>query len=413
MAATLASKDNKPNQPANHMAVLIDYVERLNSHREGRRVLHVHMSLLAPLNRREHHIRIAMNTIEPLLRKFEGKMFRMGNDDLFIGTKDASAADISEYVGKLRFLFSEDDLLASEIESVREFCTSYDVVTDYPKLRHLVTGFEAALEKEKERTAGLQNDGLAPPPASNPVERVITLSQLERFEKALETADLVPMIQRQMICAVTDNNKPQPIMCEFFVSIQAMQKKFMPGIDCASDRWLFQHLSQFLDYRMLIALPSLIKDLKVPATINLNVNTLLSPDFLKFDAVIRQNKKLSLIFELQCMDVLGDVPGYLFAREFLAERKYGVALDGLTNLTLPILDTRNMRFDFQKIIWHPELSGEIRPERRDDLIAKIKQIGPTRVILCRCDDQRAIDFGHSIGIVLFQGRHLDRILAAA
>lgn len=413
MSSTLASKDRKQNQPVSNSAGLLDYVARLAHHREGRRTTHLHLSQLAPSNRREHHIRIAMNTLEPLLRKFEGNMFRLWNDDLIFGTKDATAVQIADYVNKLRFLFSEDPLITAEAESGQEFSTIYDIITDYARLRRLVHDLDSQSGQGRKQAAE-QQSSVAPQKlgAIDTQSHAITPGQLERFEAALRTADLIPMIQRQMICAVSETGKPKPVMTEFFVSIQTLQKKFLPGVDCASDRWLFQHLSQFLDYRMLVALPSMIKDVQVPVSINVNVNTLLSTEFLKFEAAMSQHKKLSLIFELQLMDIIGDMGGYIFARDFLRERNYGVALDGLTHLTFPVINGKKLNGDFQKIIWHPELAGEIKAERRADFIENIKQAGASRIVLCRCDDQRALDFGREAGIALFQGRHLDNMIAA-
>ena len=41
----------------------------------------------------------------------------------------------------------------------------------------------------------------------------------------------------------------------------------------------------------------------------------------------------------------------------------------------------------------------------------IKAAGIGRVILAHCDDERAIDHGHALGISMFQGRYVDQVLA--
>ena len=201
-------------------------------------------------------------------------------------------------------------------------------------------------------------------------------------------------------------------MCEFFVSIQALQKKFLPGVECASDRWLFQHLSHFLDYRMLTALPDLTQAITMPVSININVRTLLSAEFLKFDGAMNRNRKAKIIFELQTVDILSDMGAYIFAREFLRGRGYGVALDGLDHLTFQMIDPKILKLDFEKIQWRQGFAGEILAENQEAFVNAIRQAGASRVILCRCDDQGAIDFGREAGIALFQGRHLDHMLAA-
>src|SRR3546814_2172873 len=70
--------------------LLLDYVQRLDRHRQGRRAVHIHLSRLKPQNRREHHIRIAANTFEELVKQFEGHIFSLSNADLVFVCKGAS-----------------------------------------------------------------------------------------------------------------------------------------------------------------------------------------------------------------------------------------------------------------------------------------------------------------------------------
>ncbi len=413
MSANLASRERPPGQSPSHEAALLDYAERLAQHRDGRRAAHVRLSHLGAANRREHHLRIAINTLEPLLRKFEGKLFRMWNEDLVVTTKDASIADIDDYVLKLRFLFSQDPLIKQDAAGIDQFCVFFDMRADHAGFLRLAQEMQTQAERERVRTSG-RRESMALQAQARGIEVTenITPALLDRFEAAIRTADLIPMIQHQMICALPEKSKPLPVMSEFFVSIQALQKKFLPGVNCASDRWLFQHLSKYLDYRMLTALPSLTQGFATPITINLNVSTLLSVEFLKFDAAMRNNRKHSIICELQCTDILSDMAGYIFARNFLRERKYGVALDGLDHLTFPMIDGNKLGVDFYKIQWHPSFTDDVMAEHRAEFAAAIRVAGASRVILCRCDDQSAIDFGREVGIALFQGRHLDRMLSA-
>lgn len=414
MSVSPASAERSKGQPASHEAGLLDHAERLAQHREGRRAVQLHLSKLSAVNRREHHIRIAVNTFEPLLRRFESKLFRLWNEDLIVVLKGASLEDIDNYVHKLRFLFSADPLVNESVDGGDEFCTLFDMLADQPRFLKLAQDYMAQADHERQRMAAqrehpAQQQAQAVPAAPG---AMLTPAQLERFESAIERADLIPMIQRQMICAFPENSPPKPVMCEFFVSIQALQKKFLPGVECASDRWLFQHLSHFLDHRMLSALPDLTQPVAMPVTININVRTLLSPEFLKFDTAMNRNRKPKIIFELQIVDILSDMGAYLFAREFLRGRGYGVALDGLDHLTFQMIDPKILKLDFEKIQWRQGFAAEVSAEHREAFVNAIHQAGASRVILCRCDDQHAIDFGRQAGIALFQGRHLDRMLAA-
>ncbi len=406
---------NTAPRHASHEEALLDYASRLASHKQGWRIVHVRLSLLSPGNRLEHHQRIVMNTFEPLLRKFKGQLFRLWNSDIIIGVKDARIADIDDYVIKLRFLFSEDPLLTHEEHSGQQFCHWYDMEADHPAFLTLARTFSAGAAKHHKKMlltaheiksdANQQHE--ATPGSLSPLTPLL----LDRFVTALRGTDLSPLIERQMICAIPEQGKPKPVLCEHFISIRALQNRLLPGVDCLSDRWLFQHLCKNLDNRMLAALPDISQKVAVPITINLTISTILSAEFLKFDTAIRRLSQQTIILELQSIDLFADMGAYIFARDFAHERGYGIALDGLNPLTFPYMDRAKLKLDFEKILWSPEITRDLNPERRETFTQAIKQADPGRIILCHCDNQEAIDFGREAGVSLFQGRHLDRMLA--
>ena len=71
--------------------------------------------------------------------------------------------------------------------------------------------------------------------------------------------------------------------------------------------------------------------------------------------------------------------------------------------------TESLGVDMVKLIWDPELvdSGE---DAHDQLRSIIKQRGDRHLILCRCDDRQAVDFGHAMGLQLFQGRVVENLI---
>jgi hypothetical protein len=391
-------------------ALLLDYVERLNQHRDGRRMIHLHLSALRPQNRRDHHIRIAMNAFEGLARRCEGQMFRLRNDDLFIGLRGASVAEIDDVVLRLRFLFSEDPLLGLEEGAPNSdgqvFCTWYDLANDYIQLlndaRHI------APTRESTPAAAAAANGRAAPCVQEC--RPLDSATLGRLEAAIRTLDISALVRRQPICAILPGTAPKPMFSELFVSIALLQKKLVPDIDLFGDRWLFQRLTETLDQRVLSILPGIESRVPLPTSVNVNVSTLLSPEFLVFDKALRQRSQKVMMFELQSIDVFGDMGSFMFARDFVRDRGYRLALDGLNHLIFPLFDRAALGFDFQKIHWSPDITAEKQQKRRAALRGAIQAAGPNRVILCRCDSADAITFGHSIGITLFQGSHIDALI---
>ena len=120
----------------NDEAMLVDLAMRLARYTEGRRAVHVRLSGLGAHYRREHHVRIALNCFDPLIKKFHGEIFLLRNEDIVFVCKGASVVEIDDVVLRLRFLFSEDPLAWAEDErESRAFCIWYDLETGYDDFR--------------------------------------------------------------------------------------------------------------------------------------------------------------------------------------------------------------------------------------------------------------------------------------
>jgi hypothetical protein len=90
-------------------------------------------------------------------------------------------------------------------------------------------------------------------------------------------------------------------------------------------------------------------DLHASFSINLNVQTLLSPEFLDFDASLRMGSRGTIVVELQLVDIFADISGYLFARDFVREKGYRICLDGVTNNSISFVDRRKLGVDLVKV----------------------------------------------------------------
>ncbi|HRJ13223.1 MAG TPA: hypothetical protein PKW15_08285, partial [Alphaproteobacteria bacterium] len=113
--------------------------------------------------------------------------------------------------------------------------------------------------------------------------------------------------------------------------------------------------------------------------------------------------------ELQTVDVFSDMAAYMFARDYVMDRGYRLCLDGLTHFTAPFIDRNKLAFDFIKIYWTPAMKNA----DFERMAMELKNGGEdalSRVILCRCDNEEAIEVGKKIGINLYQGRHIDKLI---
>ncbi len=384
--------------PNNSEHALMEYVQRLEPRKAGKLAVICHLSRLQPYNRRPHHIRIALNTFDMLLGQFEGYTFNLRNNDLiFIGPVEAHAK-LDEVITKLRYLFNMDPLVGQNNDG--GFASWLTLDRDYPALVDYARKLHQSVQTGQPAHFGEKIKG----------ERIIiNPDQLGWLEDALGRADVSNMVRNQPVCTIT-GGKPAAVFHELYVSIADLEATVVPGVDLTGNRWLFQYLTETLDKRMLVHLAEEGERSSRAFSFNMNVGTLLSPEFQKFDQRVSTGLRGRLVIELQTIDVFSDMAAYLFARDFVVGRGYRVCLDGLTHFTAPFVDRRKLGFDFVKIYWTPDMADADLARVTSEMQDKGDEQAISRIILCRCDDDLAVDSGLKMGIGLFQGRYVDKLM---
>jgi hypothetical protein len=407
-----SSFDPRAERLVGQEQLLFDYIRKLERHRRGRQVAIIHLSLLQPQNRREHHVRIALNSFEALVKQLKGQSFMLSNSDIVFIFKDQALDETEAAIVKLKFLFSDDPILVDEgVAGKPSFVDWFDMERDYEAL--LMLAQRAAHEEEARRTQEFAKGFIAQTAVKHTsVGQPLTPQMLARVEEALMRADLSNMLRRQAICAIVGRASPQPIFSELFISIAELRETLLPDVNLASSPWLFQQLTETLDRRVLAML--IKHDDRTVAgdvSINLNVQTLIAPEFLTFDDNLQAGMRGTIVLEVQKVDVFADLGSFLFARDFAHERGYRICIDGVNLESLPFIDRQRLGVDLVKITWTPQMKTGLLPNGTK-LEQYVNRCGPGRSILCRCDDQEAIDFGQSIGITMFQGRHVEGLIVA-
>jgi len=382
-------------QSGNAEEQLINYAQQLEATKMGWQAVRLHLSELHQVNRRDYNIRIALAGLDDLISRRDGRLFVLDNNDFVMLVKGAKVSEVDEAVFQIKFLFQDDPLTKRD----DAFSTWYDLSIGHRDLMR--TARRLLQEKMERRGGGGETDGFAEIEPIDP-------TTLHKFQTAIESLDLSAYMRRQPVCVIIGDNHPEPVFEEIYVRIADLQRPLMPNVNLFGNRWLFQHLTQTLDLRVLTLLarrPS--QFLAGPASLNLNVDTLLSQAFLAFDAVLKGDAQQSIVLELQAFDVFADVKAFEFAREFVRRKGYRICLDGLTARSFGLFDREQLGFDLFKLFWDESLQmGDT-----DALAGAIKAAGIGRVILAHCDDERAIDHGHALGISMFQGRYVDQVLA--
>ncbi len=399
------ASDNSPPPVSNQEYALLDHAVRLERNLNGRLALHIHLSQLSAQNRREQQSETAFTQFKERTAGLEGKLYRtIAGDLIYVGDESRSEA-LQSAVERLAQMFPDDPLTSpTDDETESGFCTWFALERDYPQFvalaRHL---FDISQQGRQQDYSDLPNplSGIA-----------LTPTQLGQLEAALATADLSAVMRNQPVCAVTPDAAPEIVFHEMYVSIDELGRTLLPGVAIGADPWLFQRLTRTLDTRMLRQVARDHARSFRAVSLNLNVATVLSADFRRFEQALGAGARGRLIIEFQHIDIFSDMAAYLFAREYLRELGFKVCLDGLNHLTLPLVDREQLGIDLLKMQCSDDLMSGMSQDAIVALEKSVRSAGVARIIMCRCESQTALQIGYNMGISLFQGRYIDSLLAA-
>ncbi len=402
-------------------AHLIELLQQVEENRSGWQAVAFNFAQLLEHYRSEYQIKIATNLMNDLLGDRDGAIYQCEDCTIYVMVRNFPRQLMDKMVFQLRYLFMDDPLAyTAEGDENPEFCQSYDIDNDWQAMLDVVKK-RLVMRVRKTRTADA-------PPIAAPAPKMVTpkhtpLSNLEalrrdstlftganlaNIERDLREVDLTGTIRRQPICAVAPDGQIRTVFDEMYIHINQLRSLLRTEVDLLSNRWLFKYLTQMLDVRMLDTIqrqPS--RYLTTPISLNLNVPTLLSARFAEFDAAIKPSTKVSMVVELQIADVFVDMPAFLAAKDTVQNMGYRVCLDGVSELSFAQIDRQRLGFDLIKLIWNGDEKSDIGSDKNKRLLEAMQRCGTNRVILTRCDNQSAIEFGQSLGVTLFQGRHLD------
>ncbi len=373
------------------------------------RALVFHFSQLQEHYRSHYQIKIAVNLIMDLLRENQGGIFVTENFDLIVVAKNVTKTQIDKVIFQLRYLFADDPLAYGvEGEENISFCEIYDLSKQYPDFSVLTKAFmnRKIRMNQKERETRTTDDT-----PSSSTQTGFTPHMLANIERQLEKADLSKLLRRQPICAAVPDMTVRQVYDEFYINIQHLRKMLGTEANLLGNRCLFKYLTQVLDLRMLDMIKRATgRYLEKPISLNLNVDTLLSDNFAEFNDAIQPSNKVSIVIEIQLEDVFGDMAAFFTARDLAQKMGYRLCLDGLTPLTFTQVDRAKLGFDLMKLLWNADMKSDLSSPSNKELADEVKRCGANRVILCRCDNRQAVDYGQALGISLFQGRFLDQLI---
>ena len=388
-------------------SLLLSCLKRTEANPAGVYAIHMYLSKLKASNRQPHFIGIAARTFDSLIESFEATVFSIHNSDLILVCRNVPVDDADAAVDKMRALFGEDPLLATEDEAFEDsFSNWYDLSQpeDYSTFVGIANDLAVEAQRSKQQRA---QDKVNDDREKGEPLGALNLAAINQKLQGTRVADLI----REQTCLQIGPNGPRSILFrEHFVSMVELKKRIAPEVNLFASPWLFQYLTETLDKRMLAVLTNRdIGGMASPVSLNLNVNTILSRDFQNFHKAIGKSAS-RVVVEMQVLDIFADMNTYCYARDSLQERGYRVLVDGLSPLALQFFDPGLLQSDFVKIAWGPEFEGDTDSTRLAEMREVVASTGKDSVILARIDTEEAVKWGLAMGISRFPGFFIDDMM---
>lgn len=364
-------------------------LKRIEHVKAGATALLIRLSALNPINRTNNQVKIALSALNDVIIRSQANLFVLPNNDLVIIGTNLAPKNINEATAVARKLFQSDSFVAS---NPGKFTEVYPLASHFKQIMAYVQKQETASNTPKDSKK--QEVPLAP-------------EHLDAILRNIQGFNILKIIRRQEAIQITPQGRLSSLFLEYFTSMADLKKAIAPDVNVLSNRWLFQHLSETLDKRMLGIFKELFAHTPKNISLNLNISSLFTPEFEHFLTEIPNGK--SIIVEVQLMDIIQNTHNYMIARDLLHEAGHKILIDGLHPISFEFMDIGVLDSDLMKLNWSPALLQSAASQK---LAENLKSVNPDKLIMMRCEDETSLAWALMHKITRFQGYFIDDLTAA-
>ena len=326
---------------------------------------------------RPHHVRLAEAALAPMLRLPRAELFHLPGPSLAVVWRGEADMALLDVIDALEHLLTDS---AGGTPSLSDLVALYDL----PDTGDLLL---KTFAREMRHAAEAVVSGAPPIPLDPPF--------LTLLEGCLAQADVARFARRQSVWRI-DGVRSVLAWEERSLSTPELTNELAPGYDLQAEPWLFRRLTRTLDRRLLALLASPGElALAGPFAVNLNIGSLLGPDFLRFDAALPAPLRGRVTVALTPSDVMADARCFSFAVGFARARGYRVMLQADSVTVCRVLAPALPEFDHVSLPWTGTLPGEAEALLGEPVIEQ--------VVLTGCDSAEAVAWGRTNGLRLFTG----------
>ena len=389
-AAVAAAKDQKPEFDNDK---LLNLLRSAKNELQGMRLIHMHLSLLK--DRDPSSQMMVRSIIQELASKASYlQSFNISNGDVIILYKGLKLTGVTDVCQTVEQVFLSKTTLTGpnpykeySLYSIMELALNFiNVIRFIEELQASETGQHVTETK---------------PP--------ITLEELGKLERSMQMFDLSPFLFSQGIANIGTGDTEMEYY-ELYISIKLLQERLCPDYDITANKWLFNYFTANLDQSVLRALNhglSFMRGRRIG--ININLSTVISTGFVKFDERLPIDFRGQVVLEVSKGDLIENLSLFNEVVEFAQDRRYQIAVDGLNPFWVTNFDLEYLNADYAKIFWSNDML-ETDPSFEKYFRDRIAEQDRCKFILARCDSVTSLVYAHKMGINLVQGRAVDNIM---
>ncbi len=372
---------------------LLDMLYRIEGMRSDAQVVHFKLSALKPANRTAKQMHVMMSMLEELLTRSRSRLFLLSDGDLFVVGRNIPHPVLQKTISSIRQLYQADPVVSMSPEI--NFCEVYDLGYEFDSVVKLAQRKNDIAKSSRKRKE--QHQDLVP----------LAPEHLDAILRNIQGFNILKVIRRQEAIQITRSGKYCSLFQEYFTSMADLKAAIAPDVDVLSNRWLFQHLSETLDKRMLSIHKDLLAHTPGGISLNLNISTIFTKPFEEFLNNMPESK--FVVVEVQLMDIIQNTRNFIMAKDLLHEAGHKILIDGLHPISFRFLDLNLLNPDLVKLNWSPAI---LENTGNPPLEETIKEIDSQKIILMRCEDEESIKWGLTNGISRFQGYFIDALSGA-
>jgi EAL domain-containing protein (putative c-di-GMP-specific phosphodiesterase class I) len=384
-----------PEKPQYDDERLLKLLQSSKRELQGLRLVHLHLSLLQDKNYGDIlEIKRAVQSISDNSAYLQ--LFNLSNEDVLILYKGIKFSTITEACQKIeKLMLSRTKMTGPNPYKENSLYSIMELSLNFVNVIRFIEGL------------GDQGGGDT---AKVTTKEPISLEELAKIERQIGNFDLSPFMLNQPIVDIRPNAETKHEYFEVYIAVKTLEDRLSPEFDLTANRWLFNYFTSSLDYAVLKALNHGVDFIRGHRIgLNLNLSTIMSSAFVKFDDRLTVDLRGNVILEINKADLMENIDTYKEVVDFARSRGYPICIDGITPMWVAHMDLEYMACNYAKMFWSNELMDMSEADQKI-FAAKIKAQENCRFILGRCSTVTGLMFAQKHGIHLVQGRMVDTII---